>query len=111
MREHNVEACTCGRTHISISNPETCTNSETRCGLSDEHCFKCGDRVGRQADGGMWREPMVRRVALEWLAGKVFEFDVLFVRDHPMQLLSRPATRQELVEAALAAAEEKSDNE
>lgn len=79
MREYDVEVCSgeCGRT---VLRELWVTLYESGGGVafgSTYYCPYCGTRVGIDADGRPWRERMVPRAALEWLAERATDVDLV----------------------------------
>lgn len=124
MREYDVEVCSeeCGMLVVAPSydmryRGVMWTYMENPVGAELRYCPFCGTRVGveRRANGSIsWREAMVPRAALEWLAG---------ISEGCAQVSPCPANkplsdankealcRECLVQAALKAAEEASDGD
>jgi hypothetical protein len=117
MREYGVTACSeeCGLTvwRSSYWLVKDDAGSGGVCYGSSFHCPKCGTRVGID-ERGPWREQMVPRAALEWLAG-ISEGCAQVSPCPAAKLLSdanrEAACRECLVQAALKAAEEATQSE
>jgi hypothetical protein len=107
MREYGVGSCECGNVRIGGSMQDLWKDGGC---LRDDtfFCCSCGTRVGID-ERGPWREQMVPRAALEWLAG-ISEGCAQVSPCPAAKLLSdanrEAACRECLLQAALKAAEE-----
>jgi len=78
-REYGVVQCECGACEFDHALMQWTHESEGFARLSEPPvttwrtvtgCSECMNRLGTSNDGRPWREAMVPRAALEWLAGK-----------------------------------------
>lgn len=73
MREYGVEKCVCGNVTCIVDRGRALgwfmptNDGRWDPGVGPFFCWKCGTRVGID-ERGPWREAMVPRAALEWVA-------------------------------------------
>lgn len=111
MREYGVEKCACGACKL-VRDHSSLPWEWAAWGVRKlNYCPSCGTRVGTD-ERGPWREEMVPRAALEWLADMSEGCAQVSPcpANKPLSDANKEALCREcLVQAALKAAEEASD--